>query len=57
MFAYLAAIRSVFFSLPPPIRSGMGLRKHVSIELYLGDEGVCIDGMQSSNPGKGARYS
>ncbi len=35
----------------------MGLRKHVSIELYLGDEGVCIDGMQSSNPGKGARYS
>jgi hypothetical protein len=27
--------------------------KNVVMELYVGDEGVCIDGMESSNPGKG----
>ena len=27
--------------------------KQVSMELYISDEGVCIDGMNSDNPGHG----
>jgi hypothetical protein len=27
--------------------------KSVSMELYIAEEGVCIDGMESSNKGKG----
>ncbi len=27
--------------------------EHVSMDLYIGEDGVCIDGMKSSNQGKG----